>query len=182
MDQKIVRKCCMNTCHLDSFFCYKHCKMYGLETESGFIDSAYSKIKKFFWPKNRIESIRKCTYNDADFNCGICDEKYSQMNPLVFMRCCKLKQIACMQCLSNILIEYYISKYYQHLLYNHYLFYLYSKTSFQCPYCRQYTSIRQLKIDSAIFIYNIEQNVVRKLERFQGQSNYDNIIVAPPFP
>lgn len=155
---------CPNICYRDHKFCYKHCKVYGLETESNYFSILYTNIKDKFKMNTSVEKLKKCSYNDKDFNCGICYERYSNLNTLLFMKCCKNKQIICMDCLSNILIEYYLSRYYQNLVYNHYLFYLFSKTSFPCPFCRKYTSARELLSDTTDFISNIEKNVQLRLK------------------
>jgi hypothetical protein len=177
---KITTDSCSNFCHNNSFFCYTHLKMFGLKTDCSYLVSLYKSVKKKIFGKHGVDTIKRCTYNETDFLCGICYEKYSQMNPVLFLDCCAYKQMACVECLSNVLIEHYLTKYYQTLVYNRYLFYLFTKTGFPCPFCRKCIFIKHLNVDTALFVYNIEKNVVRKLP---SSSNYNhNFTHIPNFP
>lgn len=152
---------CKKICAPGSIFCYRHCNIYHIETEWGIFQHIFHSLKRTLLRPTNTETMQKCLYNENDFNCGICFEKYDKNRLLVFLQCCSNKQVACVDCISNIMIEYHKRRHRQELADNDYLFFLISRTSFPCPYCR--TFVFPAQIDKCVMIAHIRKNVLQKI-------------------
>jgi hypothetical protein len=149
---------CTNSCAPNQIFCYNHCNQYNIKTV---YPKVWHKIKKIFCTQESLDE-NTCQYNSQDYNCGICFESHHKKNILLFLTCCNNKQVTCIDCITNIMIQYHNSMYRQSLSDSDYLFFLISRSSFPCPFCRKHTTL--YNIDRTHLISYIRKNVLQKIK------------------